>query len=72
MGSQQSFEDFKKLHTSEFTQTQIERLTCLRRAYIEKERRHYLLEQRRLEFARWLVLHGRLTDGLPARQHESH
>ena len=45
-----------------FTPAQIERLSQFRRGYLERERRQALVELRRLEFARWLVAIGRLTD----------
>lgn len=44
------------------TPVQIERLSQFRRDYLEKERQQVLVELRRLEFMRWLVATGRLTD----------
>lgn len=51
-----------------FTLSQIERLTYLRNVYAEREQKQLLMEQRRLEFARWLVSTGRLTDECPAKR----
>jgi hypothetical protein len=45
-----------------FTLTQVERLDKFRQSYIEKEQQQALVEQRHLEFLRWLVQTGRLTD----------
>lgn len=45
-----------------FTQSQIEKLNHLRHVYIEREQKQSREEQRRLEFARWLVSTGRMTD----------
>ncbi len=45
-----------------FTQTQIERLSQFRSTYIEQEEQQVLKELRRLEFVRWLVATGRITD----------
>lgn len=45
-----------------FTQTQIERLTQFRSKYLEKEQEEMMREYRRLDFMRWLVATGRLTD----------
>ncbi|HLZ81046.1 MAG TPA: hypothetical protein VKP04_05385 [Ktedonobacteraceae bacterium] len=71
MEEQQSFEDSNFLPVPEFTQAQIEQLTRLRGSYIEKARKQMLEERRRLEFARWLVVNGRLTDGFPIRKHKN-
>lgn len=45
-----------------FTPTQIEYLSKFRQDYAEKEKQMAEAEQRRLEFMRWLVASGRLTD----------
>ncbi|MHB8595594.1 MAG: hypothetical protein ACYDER_02150 [Ktedonobacteraceae bacterium] len=45
-----------------FTQTQIERLSQFRSTYMEQEEQQVLIERRRLEFVRWLVATGRITD----------
>ncbi|HEU5318962.1 MAG TPA: hypothetical protein VFX49_22825 [Chloroflexota bacterium] len=39
-------------------------LQSLRRRYVRGELNEISIEHRRLEFARWLVQHGRLTDYL--------
>lgn len=44
-----------------FAQEQIDRLQQLRAVYDEKKQE----ERRRLEFVRWLVVTGRLSDELP-------
>ncbi len=46
----------------EFTDSEIEQLSRLRRDYIEKERLRTRAELRRLEFVRWLVSTGKLTE----------
>lgn len=71
MEDQQSCESVTDLLLLDFTQAQIEQLTHFRSSYVEKERKQMLEEQHRLEFARWLVRHGRLTDELPVRRHKS-
>ncbi len=45
-----------------FTEKQIKQLSTFRKAYVEKEHLTRVKEQRRLEFARWLVMNKRLTD----------
>lgn len=45
-----------------FTSAQIERLSQFRREYLERECQQALVELRRLEFVRWLVAIGRLTE----------
>jgi len=70
MEDQYSFESAEPLLLTEFTQGQIEQLTRLRNSYVEKARRQRQEERHRLEFARWLVAHGRLTDELPARRYK--
>lgn len=51
----------KRLATLGFAAQEIESLRRRRAAYIEQLQ----IEQRRLEFVRWLVATGRLTDGEP-------
>lgn len=46
----------------EFTDSQIEQLSRLRRDYIEKELVRTRAELRRFEFVRWLVSTGKLTE----------
>lgn len=45
-----------------FTPMQIEHLSKFREDYVEKEKQLADAELRRLEFMRWLVASGRLTD----------
>lgn len=59
MESNKSYERLLKLG---FRPTQIEHLHRLRSTYAEREQ--IVTERRRLEFARWLVANGRLTDEL--------
>lgn len=53
-------ESYKNLIRLGFRPSQIDRLRQLRRSYAEREQ--LMPEQRRLEFIRWLVTTGRLTD----------
>jgi hypothetical protein len=48
-----------------FMPEQIERLRQLRYVYMGRELVQITKERRRLEFARWLVCTGRLTDRFP-------
>lgn len=48
-----------------FAPEQIERLRQLRYVYVRNRQVQMITEQRRLEFARWLVATGRLTDEFP-------
>jgi hypothetical protein len=53
------------LHRSGFSAQEIDRLCRLRRAYADKgEMDQATLDLRRLQFARWLVETGKLTDQL--------
>lgn len=61
MEGNSAYEKLKKLG---LTPVQIESLCQLRNTYAEKEL--IVVELRRLEFARWLVFTGRLTDELPS------
>ena len=45
-----------------FTEREIARLYPLRRTYGEDERDQPALDRNHLEFARWLVITGRLTE----------
>lgn len=45
-----------------FTEKQVEHLSKIRKNYVEKEESRIAEEQHRLEFARWLVRNGRLTE----------
>jgi len=58
---------YERLREFGLTLEQIESLGRLRSAYAEREL--IISERRRLEFARWLVSTGRLTDELtPSRK----
>jgi hypothetical protein len=50
------------LRKAGFNQAQIDRLTSFRRQFIVGEVDQTSTEHRRLEFARWLFLTGKLTD----------
>ena len=50
------------LRTAGFTEAEIEYLERLRRAYMEQSSWLTPAEERRLEFVRWLVTTGRLTE----------
>jgi hypothetical protein len=54
--------DLEKLRKEGFTEQAIARLYQLRRTYGRDEMDQAPLDKRRLEFARWLVATGRLTD----------
>lgn len=45
-----------------FTAEEIDHLRELRRYYSEEEMNQMSIQQRRLEFVRWLVITGKLTD----------
>lgn len=55
-------EDREMLRKVGFAEVEMNRLIRLRRAHHEKERLLALAEHRRLEFVRWLVTIGKLTD----------
>jgi hypothetical protein len=55
-------EDLAKLRREGFTERSIARLCRLRIRYSQNEMDQVPLDRRRLEFARWLVATGRLTD----------
>jgi hypothetical protein len=57
-----SMESHESLFEVGLTSKQIQRLSDFRRDYIEKEKQVALSIQRHLEFMRWLVKNGRLTD----------
>lgn len=52
------------LRENGFTEAEIERLNSLRNAYESKEKSCVQDNQRRLEFVRWLVITGKLTENL--------
>jgi hypothetical protein len=55
-------EAYDMLYKVGFTASEIERLNALRRDYAEKKSSHVPPDQRRLEFIRWLVTTGKLTE----------
>jgi hypothetical protein len=55
-------EDLERLRKEGFTEQSIARLYELRITYGRDEMDQAPLDKRRLEFARWLVATGRLTD----------
>lgn len=52
----------ENLLSAGFSEAEIKRLSIFRREYIEKERQHKSVKQNRLNFLRWLVSQGKLTD----------
>jgi hypothetical protein len=57
-----SKEDREMLRKSGFAESEVNRLSQLRREHHERERLRIIAENRRLRFARWLVVNGKLTD----------
>lgn len=57
-------EDREMLRRVGFAEAEVVRLTKLRRDHTEKERLQAVANRRRLEFARWLVTTGKITDQL--------
>ena len=55
-------EDHEILRKGGFVEAEVHRLTLLRRDRNEKARLRAIADQRRLEFVRWLVTTGKLTD----------
>ena len=55
-------EDREMLRKVGFAEVEMNRLATLRRDYNERERLQAIAEHRRLEFVRWLVAIGKLTD----------
>ena len=55
-------EDLEMLRRAGFTASAINRLCRLRREYAVNERDQAPADLHRLEFVRWLVMTGRLTD----------
>jgi len=55
-------EDRDILRKGGFAENEVNRLSKLRRDHAERERRLAAIERRRLEFIRWLVNTGKLTD----------
>ncbi len=55
-------EERERLRRKGFTEREITRLSHLRKTYGQDEMDQAALDTRHLEFARWLVATGRLTD----------
>ena len=55
-------EDREMLRKVGFAEVEMNRLARLRKDYNERERLQAIAEHRRLEFVRWLVIIGKLTD----------
>lgn len=55
-------EGLEALRQAGFTAFEIERLYQLRRAYVENVLDQAHIDLSRLEFIRWLIAHGRLSD----------
>jgi hypothetical protein len=57
-------EDREILRKAGITEAQINRLSKLRRNLAEEGKYQELIDQRRLQFVRWLVTTGKLTEQL--------
>lgn len=57
-------EDREILRKGGFDEGEVSLLSRLRKDYHEKERRQAAADHRRLEFVRWLVTNGKLSDQL--------
>lgn len=55
-------DDHEILRKGGFAENEVSRLTRLRKVYHEREMHRALVANRRLEFIRWLVNTGKLTD----------
>jgi len=55
-------EDRDMLRKSGFAEAEMDQLSRLRRYYAEKEKQQAAMTHRRMEFVRWLVSTGKLTD----------
>ena len=55
-------EDREMLRKVGFAEVEMNRLARLRKDYNEQERLRAIADHRRLEFVRWLVTIGKLTD----------
>jgi hypothetical protein len=58
-------EDRDILRKAGLTEAQINRLSTLRRNLAEKGQYQELIDYRRLQFVRWLVTTGKLTEQVP-------
>ena len=57
-----SKEDREMLRKSGFAESEVDRLSKLRQERNERERLRIIAENHRLQFVRWLVVTGKLTD----------
>ena len=55
-------DDREILRKGGFADGEVQRLSQLRKDYAEREKRQEAIDRRRLEFVRWLVTNGRLSD----------
>jgi len=55
-------EDRDMLRKSGFAENEMDQLSRLRKYYAEKEKQQAAMTHRRMEFVRWLVSTGKLTD----------
>jgi hypothetical protein len=55
-------DDREILRKGGFADGEVQRLSQLRKDYAEREKRQEAMDRRRLEFVRWLVTNGRLSD----------
>lgn len=55
-------EDREILRKGGFAESEMKRLSQLRKEHNERERQEALADHRRLEFVRWLVSTGKLSD----------
>ncbi|MBV8696027.1 MAG: hypothetical protein JO125_08670 [Chloroflexi bacterium] len=57
-------DDYEILRRGGFAEVEMKKLSQLRKQYTEQEKFQEMANYRRLEFVRWLVSTGRLTDQL--------
>ncbi|HLI68326.1 MAG TPA: hypothetical protein VKV19_01090 [Ktedonobacteraceae bacterium] len=55
-------DDREILRKGGFAEGEVQRLSKLRQDYAERERLREVVDKRRLEFIRWLVTNGRLSE----------
>jgi hypothetical protein len=55
-------EDREMLRKVGFAENEMNQLSKLRMTHTEQEKEQALISHRRLEFARWLVTQGKITD----------
>lgn len=55
-------DDREILRKGGFAEGEVQRLSKLRQDYAERERLREVVDTRRLEFIRWLVTNGRLSE----------